>query len=470
MVYQRSPLPARRPVRRGVSSVLAMLYLVLFATLAIGFYAATTTAVQVSGNEQRTLRAQLAAESGMEFMRYHLGTLRMPPGTKPEESFDALYNCLVASLQDTLNLGSGSIGVSGNTISIPADANQYIAIDPDSHQSFRVTITDWAGEIVVKVTGRYATPAMLSSGSAVYRTITMEFTRQNRPMEAFTYAVSSRGQVVITRGGILSADPYNPNQASVMSASATNGSINMSGGEVSGNLNIVEDATAVVTGGKVAGTSNTAIIYQDHIKVVATPDFPVADTSVFKPYAVNTYDPSKKTQQNIRIPPNTNPKFTGNDTVQGIMYIEAPNIVEFRGSFNLHGFIVAEEGGPSSTTLDFRGNVTQLPLPSGDEFDALRVTTGISILAPDADVIMSGSSESHLIGNVMIGKFSFNGAGTINIERGTLMTFRPGNNAAIFSGKDVKFSATGAGNLPSPGLYYSTHYLPKPNSYQEVLP
>ena len=45
---RRQP-PARGPRshrRRGTASVLAMLYLVIFSTLAIGFYSAVTTSVE----------------------------------------------------------------------------------------------------------------------------------------------------------------------------------------------------------------------------------------------------------------------------------------------------------------------------------------------------------------------------------------------------------------------------------------
>jgi hypothetical protein len=56
--------------RRGSTALLAMLFLTLFAVLAIGFSSTVTTSVQVAGNEQRTSRALLACDSGMQFMKY----------------------------------------------------------------------------------------------------------------------------------------------------------------------------------------------------------------------------------------------------------------------------------------------------------------------------------------------------------------------------------------------------------------
>ena len=71
---------AKNGGRRGMTSVLAMMYLMIFSTLALGFYATTTTASQVSHNERTTLAAHMAAESGTHFLRYHLSALDVRAG------------------------------------------------------------------------------------------------------------------------------------------------------------------------------------------------------------------------------------------------------------------------------------------------------------------------------------------------------------------------------------------------------
>src|SRR5205809_389468 len=51
-------MPTRRVHRRrGITSAMAMLYLTLFATLSLGFYASITTSVQVARNDQRNAEA-----------------------------------------------------------------------------------------------------------------------------------------------------------------------------------------------------------------------------------------------------------------------------------------------------------------------------------------------------------------------------------------------------------------------------
>src|SRR5437764_10747075 len=87
--------------RRGVASVLAMLFMVIFSALALGFYAATTTASQVASNEKTSLSAQMAAESGIQFIRYHLSSLHIPPGLQGSQLFDEVYTQLSNRLDHT---------------------------------------------------------------------------------------------------------------------------------------------------------------------------------------------------------------------------------------------------------------------------------------------------------------------------------------------------------------------------------
>ena len=80
--------------RRGVSALVAMMYLVLFSTLAVGFYATSTTSSQVSSNDQKIARALLAAESGMDFMRFQMAQVVVPPMTTEDQLFPNLITAL----------------------------------------------------------------------------------------------------------------------------------------------------------------------------------------------------------------------------------------------------------------------------------------------------------------------------------------------------------------------------------------
>src|SRR5207249_36921 len=158
-----------RTPRRGITSAMAMLYLTLFATLSLGFYASITTSVQVARNDQRNAKALLAAESGVQFMRYHLANVNIPPAS-PNAMSD-LCNDLKARLEGTSNLGANHVTLDNNTITIPAEAGSYIKTDSSDNSGFNAVITDHGGNIVCTVTGRSG----LNATSVASKGVSLDF-------------------------------------------------------------------------------------------------------------------------------------------------------------------------------------------------------------------------------------------------------------------------------------------------------
>jgi hypothetical protein len=457
----------RRRRRRGTASVLAMLYLVLFGTLALGFYASTNTQMQIVANDERAAQAYTATESGMDFMRFQLARVSIPSSTPASQVINELYNDLKANLEGTNNLGGGTVSLSGNTISIPAGAG-FVRLDSAGTSRFRATITDWLGEIVVKVDGRHGDAGAL-------RAISMDFTRAARPINAFDYAVASKGKVTVSGGAVTSTIGVDPSIATVMSAIESGESIKVTGGTIGGDLNVAGSGTATVTGGSVGGSSIPAVILADHVHTVGTPEFPEFDTNAYRAFATNvrtTGANGNVTIKNVYIPANSNPKFNGNATLEGIMFIASPNKVDFQGTFNLKGFVVFENtGDPSGNQITFTGDLTTGPVPNAPEFDALRATSGVAILAPTAKITFGGNAKGNLRGSLITSRFESTGnQKEIVIDQGTLMTLDTGPDSAIFGSKTIRFSATGANNLPTTGMIYSAYYRPNPTSYQEVMP
>lgn len=463
--------------RRGFAAVIAMIFLALFSVLALGIYATGTMSSQVTEADRRQLLAQSAAESGLDWVRYQLGRTTIPPGTTATAAIDQLWTDLQAQVAGTANLGTDTISRSGNVIRIPARG--YIALDSGGLGRFRVTITDWAGEIVVKSEGQYVSTG---SGSTVTRAISLDFTRQMRTGTVFDYAVASKGQIVASKGTISGATGVDPSVATMMSALASGTAINVSGGDIGGELTILDTAGVSVTGGTVAGSSSSVVILRDHVNLVPTaPEFPTWNPLLYRPYATNTWVNKRNTQSNIRIPagsgtPRNPVTFNANDTVQGILYIESPNNVQFNGNFRLQGFIVMEQGASTTDTLEFKGNVAQSPVPSGTTFDALRATSGVAILAPGAAVSMTGSTDSNVRGSIVCNTFEFRGSAKLTIDQGTLMTLNGGTQTCVFNSAGnartagVFFTGSGGDNEPTMGASYSSFYSPKPQTYQEVAP
>jgi Tfp pilus assembly protein PilX len=267
----------------GITSLLAMLFLVLFSTLAIGFYAATTVSSQVSANDDRIARAFMAAESGMEFIKYQLGRVSIPPHTAVDQVMNQLYADLQTQLNGTANLGAYTISKTGNTITIPGNANGKINLDSNGDAGFRITITDWAGEIVVKSDGTYR------GTSGASRSITMDFSRAQKTTTIFDYAIASKGQIQMKKGSVTSITGVDPSIAQMMSAQAANGAITVTGGTIGGDLSHVDGGDVVITGGSVGGSSIASVIQAQHVHEVDPPEFPIVDPTVYKKYATSNW-------------------------------------------------------------------------------------------------------------------------------------------------------------------------------------
>src|SRR5437588_9236133 len=115
--------------RRGFSAMLSMVFLTLFSTLAVGFYAATNVSVQVSTNDQRASMAQTAAECGMDVMRYPLAQVKIPPGTPSNLVMGCLYDQLCTNMNGTRNMGGETVGMVNNVNYIPANTSHSLALD-----------------------------------------------------------------------------------------------------------------------------------------------------------------------------------------------------------------------------------------------------------------------------------------------------------------------------------------------------
>ena len=440
-----------------------MLFLVLFASLAVGLYTEVNTNAIVSTNEKNGAISLTAAESGMDFIRYQLSLIKVPPAIPVDQTFSYVADHLQDALEGSGNLGSNTVAVSSSSVSIPANPNAFVKVDNNGAE-FRATLEKVGLAIRVKTTGRY-----INAGSS-NRAVQMDYQRTDVPTTVFNFAVASPGKVLMQKGAVTSTTGVAGSIASVMSARASSPAISVSGGTISGDLNITAPGLASVTSGSVGGTTILAQIINQHIHVVQQPEFPYVDTSYFRQFAVNTYSDGS-TLKNMRIPAGTNPKFTGGATIQGILYIESPNTVEFGGNVNLQGFIVFENKNSSAVNvIDMRGNFSQTPLPSGAEFDVLRNIGGVSVLAPTTKVVISGSVDSYLMGNVILGGFNNGGSADWTIDKGSIIALDTTSDAAVFNGKTVKFTATGQYNMPTAGLRYSTYFRPQSSSYDEVKP
>ena len=451
--------------RRGITSAIAMIFMVLIGAMAVGFYAMVTTSTAVSHNDQRGAQALIAAESGIQFMRLQLARVKIPPtASSTNDMMFELHKDLKAALETTGNLGAHTVSLVNNVITIPAEAGKTIETDSGTRSGFRVLIEAKTGGIVCRCTGY--------SGVGRYRrdkSVALDFIRQELPSSLLDNAIAAKGTVNIQKGIIGGVSGTSPDTiAKIMSTKTSVPAVSITGGTLGGNVGVVDDAYAQITGGSVAGQTNITTIYANHVKEVEPPEFPVVDTTVFAQYATNTYVSGMASpMQNIRIPANTNPKFSGGVVIQGILYIESPNQVEFSGGSSLAGFLVFENKGTSATnTVKFAGNTTITSLPPDAIFNPLRSITGIAIMAPTASITTTGSTDSYLKGNVFVGQFNELGSATIRMDQGSIVAM-DGGTAATFNGQTTRFLSTGKLNPPSIGVRYTAKFVPRDGTYEE---
>src|SRR5687768_13317013 len=205
----RRPRPAPR---RGVASVLAMLFLVLFSVLAVGFYAASTMSAQVSRNERSISDAQFAAESGMQFMRYYLGSMDLPNDTGNDTLLSAVRSELARLLNGQPNMGGSTVAISNGAISIPSSTT-YVHLDPAGDRRFRGTVTQSGSFLILTVVGQ-------GKDRIASRTLQVKYQKAARSSAIFDYGVASRGRIV-TAGSSVIIGQGDPTRGSVLSTNMT---------------------------------------------------------------------------------------------------------------------------------------------------------------------------------------------------------------------------------------------------------
>jgi len=168
----------------------------------------------------------------------------------------------------------------------------------------------------------------------------------------------------------------------------------------------------------------------NHVNVGADPvEFPVPETSPFQSYATGgNINPAILTAPgttlvNKVIPAGMNPTFTGNVTIQGILFIEQPNVVTFEKNLDLQGLIVAggNAASPGTNTINFEGNFASGPYPADSQFDAIRQEQGSSILAPGFGLSFTGNFAS--VNGVMAASSMYFSANASAVVKGTMISY-----------------------------------------------
>lgn len=449
--------------REGFALIAALVLLLLCASIAVAWVNTTSVGVAQADSLHKVTGAQLAAESGMQFMMHHMAQLEMDSGVSCQALLDELASAMATRFNGMAAMGQGGIQYDGQTISTPS-------IDVgDGRRSFLANLTlVGADTVMVTVTG---------TDSGIRRTLGVECTAITGDSPVFDFGIASRSPVELT-GNAKVEGKNDAIEARILSATDEAEAF-----DLTGNVQLDGDIYTTNPGALVSMTGNVAIggescrdpAVWDHIHLgLGVGEFPEVDPTVYEPFATNIVDSStrtsgNKTFSNIRIRANTNPTFSGNIQMYGVIFIEAPNRVHFSGNTTFTGVIVTEDAGEGvydTNTVKFTGNMSAQgveQLPDTPEYHELRNMPGAFILAPGFGLEFTGNFGT--VSGCMAAdsyKFTGNAGGTVKggIINYSDSRFKLTGNSRIIIDRD------GAPETP-PGFVTCFELKFSPSSYVE---
>jgi len=455
-----------RSRNRGAVLIISMIFLVIFSALAVSMAAMSGTNVQIAENHRKADRARACAESGFDVIRFWLSRVSISGTTAEDLKFSQIAN----SLQDELtseSITNVTTSCDGSAITIPS-----VTLDSPGQKSFYGTITPLDNETIqIDITGVYG---------SITRTIRAHYNFGERANNVFDFGVATKGPLSLS--GNIELEGVNVSVEASVYIVSENSNLALSiigNSQIAGDVSIGNPIASVDLQGGQAGiggeTGQDAI--NNHVSFGVPPsEFPEPDPAQFESFVTSVVDANTDTSadstlENIKIAANTNPTFSGQVTLKGIVYIETPNVVEFTGGADITGIIVGDgdiQDNSGANQIIFRGNVDSHPitdLPQEAQFDGLYDQTGTFVMAPGFHVSFGGSFSTlsgAIAGNGV--EFFGNAGGTIN---GSVINYSE-EEMMLSGNSDLYFNRSGTTEVPA-GFVPEIVLEYNPSSYSEVL-
>ncbi len=450
--------------RQGSVLVLTLVMIMVLAVLAVAIAGMSGANVQIADNFRKLDITRASAESGLEVMRYWISKVAMSGNLAPSDRFSTL----ASKLQDALTAAeiTNLTPVCGaSTISISS-----VPLNSSSGQNFSAVLTKIDDDNVrLDVTGLYG---------SLSRTIQTNYRFGKRAHTVFDFGVASKGPLYLSGNIEMEGANIDVESNAYIETNAWLALTIKGNSHIAGEVKITSSYASVdIQGGQAGIGGETG--YEDsmkHIeKGVAPTEFPEMHPELFYGYATNVLSPTadlsaNATYENLRIPADRNPSFTGNVTLQGVILIEAPNVVSFAGGVDITGIIVTDgcvTDNSGTNQITFTGHVTSHPIDQlqQPQFEGLQSQTGTFMLAPGFQASFGGSFGT-LSGAIAANgiKFYGNAGGTIN---GSIVNYSDGM-MELSGNSDLYFNRSGrtkvpAGFVPEIILHYD------PSSYAETV-
>lgn len=468
---------ARSARRRGIAYVWALLFLMIVGSLAATVLSTVDLTVQKARNAIEVSEARMAAESGLSYIRHNMRYMAVPGDTTTDTMLSEMQKILDPKLRAATSDANGAC-LSGGKLMVPE-----IQL---AHGSFTGEFTTTSGGCLLTVEGS-------SASGAVSRRVTIEFTLEDQRSAIFDYTIASKGHINLDSSakiyGSISQDDADilsvrgdPPAITIGGSADLGGEAYVSGDDPNdGYISYKGGGFTVATIKGSSAVASAGVLHYD----TPPPPFPEVNTAMFESYVSVPDDlddlESKTTLTNVRIPANTNPDFSSNVTLKGVIYVEYPNDIKFSGGASVEGVIVTGEPDDPNTAPDyeaakltFTGNFS-LPgikaLESSDPelYQQLKQFEGSVLLAPNFSVEMTGSSEA-VNGVIAADKFYFTGSTDIMGDAapltGTIIGLKD-EEMYVSGSTDIRMSPMPADMLP-PGFDHSKAVNVSAGSYQEL--
>ena len=429
--------------QNGIALIIMMIILAVTSVLALSMAAVSATSLKVTENCHNASEALASAHSGTEILKHFLNDANISAGSQ-----------CIPSIATELNNRFAAEEISNISFTSTVSEINFapITISSAGNQSFCAALTKFDSNTVrLSVTG---------SCGIFNKKTTVDFDVVSRGNSVFNYGVATKGPLQMSGQAELSgvdlavdSDVYIDGQSFGDSFSITNKA------SVAGNVYISAPYASYPSIGsqaKVGGESMPDAC--DHIFLGTPPaQFPTPNPSFFESFATSeitsaTIIDSCAVLNNVTIKANTNPTFAGHVTINGVLFIEQPNIVTFAGQATVTGIIVGDgEVGPSASNnkLIFSGQVHCYDVNglTGAEFDGIKEQTGTFILAPGFSAQFSGQTS---ISNGVIAAsgitFTGQAGGTIN---GSIINYSNTQPVILSGQSSLSFHRSGTETSPA---------------------
>jgi Tfp pilus assembly protein PilX len=201
----KTPVKTIKKKHQGIAMILAMVFIVIFSAISIGFLSLSSANTQVSVNHRDSNNALAAALSGLDCARYIIGkteTISTNSNIVTEAQAQTLWANLYSKLQ-SLNLGSAAITKSGNNV---GDTITTGAVAYGDSGSFIMTyrlVENADGTFAIQVSSK----GTAGNGTGIERKAGMTFDIA-KDGKVLNYAIASRGRMWLTGDTTIHGSVY----------------------------------------------------------------------------------------------------------------------------------------------------------------------------------------------------------------------------------------------------------------------